>query len=125
MRPDGRDAASLWDMLQAAESIGEFTRGVSLAVYRENQLVRRAVERELEIAGEAARRISEGYRSAHPEVPWRRIIALRNFVTHVYDAVDDERIWRLAQNEVPQLAKLLRGLTPEPPPPDSPQDRPD
>jgi uncharacterized protein with HEPN domain len=102
----------LWDMLQAAEAVVEFTREVSLEEFRAKRIVLRAVERELEIIGEAARRLSEAGRAARPEVPWRQIIALRNFLSHVYDAVDEERIWRLTREEVPALIEQLRALVP-------------
>ncbi len=120
MSPDNggdRDAASLWDMLQAAAAVVEFTRDVSLERFRRSRLIRHAVERELEIIGEAARRVGEACRSQHAEIPWRRMVSLRNFIAHVYDAIDDERIWRLAREDVPPLIEQLRRIVPAPPDP--------
>ena len=112
---EARDAASLWDVLQAVQAITAFTTGVPLEDYRSSPMLRRAVERELEVVGEAARRLSDAFRTSHPEVRWRRIISLRNLIAHSYDAVDDERVWRLAVQDVPQLVDQLRALLPPEP----------
>jgi len=55
MPPNSRDAGYLWDMLQAARRLQEFTAGVSFEAYLETVLLQSAVERQLEILGEAAR----------------------------------------------------------------------
>ena len=107
-----RDAACVWDMLQSARAIQDFTRGASLDHYLHNRLLRRGVERELEIMGEAARRLSDAFRNGHPEIAWRQVIGLRNFLSHVYDAVEDERVWRIATQDVPALAMQIEKLVP-------------
>ena len=99
-------------MLDSAKAVQEFTRGVSLEQYRINRLLRRGVEREMEILGEAAHRLTEELRSEHPEIPWRRIIGPRNLIAHGYDAVDDERVWRIATEDAPSLVTQLEGLVP-------------
>ncbi|MFP4502786.1 MAG: DUF86 domain-containing protein, partial [Candidatus Hydrogenedentota bacterium] len=90
MRPDERDAAHLWDMLDAARAVGEFVgdrrREEFLAPGREAEMRRLAVERKLEILGEAARRVSEELRRGHPEIPWTDIVGLRNVISHQYDS---------------------------------------
>lgn len=69
MPPDDRDKAYLWDMLDAAMAIEAFVARASYEQYRVNRMMRGAVERHIEIIGEAARRISEETRQRHPEVP--------------------------------------------------------
>ena len=81
------DAAYLWDMLDAARAIAEFVAGRSLADYEENRLLRGVVERHVEIIGEAARHVSESFRDAHPEIPWRPIIAQRHVLAHDYGEI--------------------------------------
>ena len=103
MPPEGRDASYLWDMLMAARAIVASLRGVSLERYATDEDPRLTVEHRLEIIDEAARRLSESFRSAHPEVPWQRIIAQRTFLVHQYSEVDHERIWRLGTGEVVTL----------------------
>ncbi|HEX5370550.1 MAG TPA: HepT-like ribonuclease domain-containing protein [Dehalococcoidia bacterium] len=62
--------------------------GQGYEAFIEDALLIHAIERELEIVGEAARRISDTYRTAHPEIPWRSIIGLRNVLAHDYANVD-------------------------------------
>lgn len=116
MPPEGRDPAYLYDMLVAARNITCFVEGKSRQEYEENLILRSAIERQIEILGEAARRISSPLKSAHPEIPWRRIIAQRNVLIHEYDDVLDAEIWDVASVHIPALLPLLEALTPPPPP---------
>lgn len=68
MQPEERDAAYLWDMLQAAKEVREMTAGQDLPCFLGNRILVRATERGVEIIGEAARRVSVAFTSAHPEV---------------------------------------------------------
>ena len=70
----GKDTSYLWDMLDAARAICEFVKGRTYNDCDNDRMLRGAVERDLEIIGEAARRVSTVYREAHPEIPWSRII---------------------------------------------------
>lgn len=74
MRPDERNAAYLWDMLDAALAIREFTSGMSYGQYIQDMRTWMAVERAVEIIGEAARNITEDFKQTHPEIPWAGII---------------------------------------------------
>ena len=113
--PPDRDIACLWDMLQAARGVVTSVQGLSLEGYRADENLRLAVERRIEILGEAARRVSTSFKEAHPEIPWRPIVDQRNFLIHAYDKVADERIWQLAVVEIPALIEKLSPLIPEPP----------
>jgi len=110
MRPEERDPGSLWDMREAAQEIAAFVRGVTREQYSEDSKLRRAVERDLEIIGEAARHVSESFRTQHPEIPWRQIIGLRNILSHDYGSVEDERVFAVAQGRIPDLIAQLDRL---------------
>ena len=116
MRPEGQDKAALWDMIVSARSIVDGTRASTFEQYQEDRLLRKGIEREIEIIGEAAGRLSDKFRLAHPEVPWREMIAQRNKLIHEYWDIDDDRIWRLITAEIPRLVDLLQPLAPELPP---------
>lgn len=109
------DTAYLWDMLDAARAVAEFVSGRSFADYEQSRLLRGAVERHIEIIGEAARPVSDQCREAHVEVPWRLIIAQRHVLAHDYGEIMHERLWRVATIHVPELIRLLEPLVPEPP----------
>jgi uncharacterized protein with HEPN domain len=87
---NSRDQASLWDMVQAIREIQEDTIDLSYEDFEHNRTVRRAVERNFEILGEAARRVSDEFRDSHPAIDWRKIIGLRNIIIHRYEQVDPE-----------------------------------
>ena len=112
MPPDARDPAHLWDMLDAALSIREFTAGATFDDYARNKMMRSAVERQLGILGEAAGRVSEPFRNDHTEIAWRQIIGLRNVLAHEYGDIRDERVWQIVSGNVPDLIDRLRPLVP-------------
>ncbi len=70
----------------------------------------------MEIIGEAARRISEELRRAHPEIPWRSMIAQRNVLAHEYGEIKHERMWVLVTEHLPALVLDLEKLIPPVPP---------
>lgn len=72
MQRDRTDAVFLWDMLDAAQAVVEFTTGKSFDDYQRERLLRAGVERSIEIIGEAARRVSRAFQSQHPEIPWTK-----------------------------------------------------
>ncbi len=113
MRPDQRDKAYLWDMLDAALAVEEFVRGHSYEEYLSNRMMRGAVERHIEIVGEAARRVSDATRKANPDIPWRSIVGQRNVLAHDYGEILDEAMWAVATRRVPELIAALRKLLPE------------
>ena len=115
MHPDGRDASHLLDMLEHARGVVRALRGLTLGDYSANEDLRLAIERRVEIIGEAARRVSPAFQQSHPEVPWRRIIAQRNVLAHEYGEIQDEIMWRLATVRIPELISLLEPLVPSPP----------
>ena len=115
MHPDNRDAGYLLDMLQHARGVLTAVRDLVYQDYSANEELRLAVERRIEIIGEAAGRVSEVFREAHPEIPWRKIIAQRNVLAHEYGEVDDEIMWDVATISIPELIRLLEPIVPEPP----------
>ena len=106
------DAAWLWDMLEAARAIQQFIASKSFADYEADLLLRSAVERQLEIIGEAARHISTELRTQHPEIPWRPIIAQRHVLAHDYGEVRHDLIWRVATVHIPELIAWIEPLVP-------------
>lgn len=101
---------NLHDIVESIDSVEEFIAGMSsYSEFRNNKLVKRAVERELGIIGEAVNRIKKD----HPEVSLknaRKIIDLRNWVVHGYDKVDDAIIWGVVKKHLPNLKEQVLEL---------------
>jgi uncharacterized protein with HEPN domain len=108
MQPEQRDAGYLWDMLDAARTVKQLSSNQDFTQYSNDRRTQLAVERSLEIIGEAASRVSTSFRNAHPEIPWRQIIGQRNVLIHEYGEIKQERIWKTVKENIPQLIELLK-----------------
>lgn len=102
-------------MLTAAHAVVGFVQGQTLDEYVLDLMLRSAVERQIEIIGEAARRVSIEFQAAHPEIPWRPIQAQRHVLAHEYGEIKHDRLWRVATIHVPELIGRLETLVPAPP----------
>lgn len=94
----------LYDIKVSIDEIESFLEenGKTFEAYKENLLLKRAIERNLEIIGEAVNRINKQF----PEIKIenaRSIIGLRNFIIHSYDNITDETIWAIILNHLPKL----------------------
>ena len=102
-------------MLDAARSVRDFTSGVTQDEYLKDRKLQLAVERALEIIGEAARLVSPTFKATHVDIPWKEIIGQRNVLAHEYGEINQERIWLVASRRIPELIRLLEPLLPPPP----------
>jgi len=108
MQPEQKDAGYLWDMLDAARTVEQLSSNQDFTQYSNDRKTQLAVERSLEIIGEAASKVSTSFRNAHPETPWRQIIGQRNVLIHEYGEIKQERIWKVVRENIPQLIELLK-----------------
>ncbi|MFP5269795.1 HepT-like ribonuclease domain-containing protein [Coleofasciculus sp.] len=77
---------------------------------------KRSALRTNKMTGEAARRMSDDFRQAHPEIPWSDIIGQRNVIAHQYEEIRQERIWSVVTSDIPTLIAQLEPLIPPLPP---------
>ncbi|NNN26442.1 DUF86 domain-containing protein [Pseudomonas nitroreducens] len=98
------------DMIACAEKVLTYCANLDQQAFIDNPLVYDATVRNLEIIGEAATRIPEDVRLAHPQVPWRILVATRNRLIHGYLGIDNDTLWSIVRNEVPKLLAQLREL---------------
>lgn len=98
------------DIVAAGEAILRYTDGVAFDDFASNDEKRSAVERQVFIIGEAAARLPEEWKRLRPEVPWRKIVGLRNLLAHGYWVIDAEELWDVARNKVPEFVGELRPL---------------
>lgn len=97
----------LFDMREAARKIERFLEGYDLAQFRQDEKTISAVERQFILLGEAARRVDPAFRAQFPEINFRLAQLMRNFVVHPYDQVDLDRLWEIAQSDVPGVVRAL------------------
>lgn len=112
MPNDKGDEAYLWDMLASARDVSAAVAGVEFDHYLSTRTLQMAVERGIEIIGEAARFVSDSYRAAHSEIPWKIIVGQRHVLAHHYASIKQDRLWRAATIHVPELIQLLEPLVP-------------
>jgi uncharacterized protein with HEPN domain len=102
----------LVDMRDAVERIIRYTTTGRSAFFAD-AMIQDAVIRNLEVMGEAVRKISSDTRSAHPEIPWKQIAGTRDRVIHSYFTVDLEIVWEIVETELPPLREHLAAIVPE------------
>ncbi len=106
------DDAFLLDMLLAARDASRLMAGLTLADFERDRMAQLAILKAVEIIGEAASRISDDTQEAHPELPWPKIVGMRNRLVHGYFDVNLERVWETVQQDVPRLIRQLEPLVP-------------
>ncbi|MSO45220.1 MAG: DUF86 domain-containing protein [Acidobacteria bacterium] len=98
------------DVVAAGEAILRYIDGVTFEAFAANDEKRAAVERQVFVIGEAAARLPDEWKQRRPEVPWRKIVGLRDLLAHGYWVIDAEELWDVARNKVPEFVANLRPL---------------
>jgi uncharacterized protein with HEPN domain len=101
---------TLRQMLELIDELDHLVVGRAYSDLVNDAPFRRAVERLVEVLGEAACRLPEDLRTSHPEVPWRQIIGTRNYLAHGYDSVDYQVVWDAVQHEIAPLRTQIQRL---------------
>ena len=100
----------LQDMIGYARSGVKFVGDMSSEEFEADQKTYLAVTRAVEIVGEAAKGLPEGFRAAHPNIPWRKITGTRDILAHGYDIIEPSRLWDVARNDLPKLIDDLTAI---------------
>ena len=115
MREPVRDPGRLEHMLQAIRRITQFVEGKSRNDIQQDGILYFAVVKNVEIIGEAAYMLSQEFKDAHPETPWKIIIGMRHFLVHGYYQVDSDEVWNVIDKDLKplsaQLERYLQELT--------------
>jgi uncharacterized protein with HEPN domain len=98
-------------ILECVDKIERFT-AEGRARFIRDPMVQDAVIRNLEVMGEAAKRIDGAFRADHPEVPWRELASLRDVLIHQYAGVDIERVWVVVERDLPRVREGIGPLVP-------------
>ena len=98
------------DMVTFSSKCLAYTEGMDQKSFVSSGLTYDATLRNLELIGEAATRLPEEVRTAHPEIPWRMMISTRNRLIHAYLGIDNDTVWSIIQDDLPELIEGLRRI---------------
>lgn len=105
------DRIYLEHILEAAGKATRYLQGIDEAEFKKNSLVQDGVIRQLEIIGEAAKRVSPAFRQAHAEILWSDMAGMRDKLIHDYFGVDISQVWLTATVDLPQLTRVIERLS--------------
>ena len=103
-----RDLIYLRHLLDAIVKIERYVAEVDYEAFSNNDMMIDAVVRELEIIGEAAKNLSDVFVTAHPDIPWHRVKAMRNVLIHEYFGVNLKIVWDTCHTNVPTLKAFVQ-----------------
>jgi len=96
----------LLDILEAIENIEKYaSRGHE--AFEHDELIQTWIVHHLQIIGEAASALPDSFREKYPEVPWSKIIGMRNILVHNYFGVDEDVVWAVVVNDIPDLKQKI------------------
>jgi uncharacterized protein with HEPN domain len=98
------------DMIRFAGNVLAYTSGMDQEKFVSSPLNYDATLRNLELIGEAATNIPDDVREKNSSIPWRMIIATRNRLIHGYLGIDDDTLWSIITDDVPDLLSQLKTL---------------
>lgn len=101
------------DILDAAEKILRYTKGLTFDQFAMDERTVDAVARNFEIIGEAANRLTDAYKRRNDGINWNQIRGFRNRIVHDYFGIDQTIVWQIIEVYLPKLDSTLRALTSE------------
>jgi uncharacterized protein with HEPN domain len=104
------DLVYLKHILDAIKRIDEYTHGMKRRNFMDDHLVQDGTIRQLEVIGEAAKRLSKEFTDAYPNVPWKDMAGMRDRLIHGYFGVDLDAVWETLERDIPRLRGDIGGI---------------
>lgn len=106
-------ALRLEDMIAAIRNILDYTAGLAVEQFGNDQRTIDAVLHNFAVLGEAARHVPPDVESATPDVPWSEMRVMRNIAVHVYHGIKLDRVWKTITDDLPPLLPLREAMLAE------------
>lgn len=110
------DREKLLDISEAIANIEKYS-SAGRAAFAADELIRTYVVHQLQIIGEAAGKLSPAFRTAHPEIPWPKMMGMRHILVHDYFRVDPDMVWGVTQTDLPPLKLQIQAILQQMEPP--------
>jgi uncharacterized protein with HEPN domain len=104
------DSAYIDHINDCIRKINEFSQGITLKEFKKNELVQDAIIRNIEIIGEASKKISSDTKQTYYKIPWKEIAGMRDKLIHDYLGVDFDVVWETIKKDIPALEKLIKEI---------------
>lgn len=99
----------------ALAEIAQFVSGMDEKTFYKDAKTQKAVVRDLEIIGEAAKNVPDEFKTGHPQLEWKGIIGMRDVIVHQYFGLNLRRVWRVIASDLPKLTAQVKQILADPP----------
>lgn len=104
------DLAYIEHILLSISKINDYTKSMSKSAFERNEMVQDAVIRNIEIIGEATKKVSENLKTTYHKIPWKEMAGMRDKLIHDYMGVDTDVVWQTIELDLPELDRLLKQI---------------
>lgn len=104
------DLAFIEHILLCIDKIQQYTKNLTPQDFNNDELIQDAVIRNIEIIGEATKKISKHLKSQYHEIPWKEMSGMRDKLIHDYFGVDVDVVWQTVKEDIPYLKSLIEGI---------------
>ena len=104
------DLAYIDHILDCIRKIKEFSSGLTFNEFKTNELVQDAIIRNIEIIGEASKKVSSNTKQTWYKIPWKEVSGMRDKLIHDYMGIDVKVVWQTIKEDIPSLEKLINEI---------------
>ncbi len=104
------DQVYIEHILDCIEKIIRFSEGVTYAEFSENELLQDGIIRNIEVIGEASKKVSQNLKQVYFHIPWKEMAGMRDKLIHDYFGIDLDVIWKTIQLDIPDLYIQIKSI---------------